>query len=241
MRSSPFPSSLAARNFLSCGTGPHYEPERLLDRHQDKCPKTRKGPATHIFKGLNLHFLKELTRDFKCPNCTVINLLNHYACFSLTLCTWFRMYLRLLHHNGNNLHNKLHELEVMSHRMGEHGRKGPPALCGRGQQVTRPRAPRRPLGEEELGQGEQRRLRHCVLCETGRLCSAVTFSRPKPFHCPNSKIEFYWLFTSVPEGRACLTTSVSLPMLLDLLLFLPELVEGSRGKSINATLPHHRQ
>lgn len=53
----------------------------------------------------------------------------------------------------------------------------------------------------------------------------VTFSRPKPFHCPNSKIEFYWLFASVPESRACLTTSVSLPMLSDLLLFLPELVE----------------
>lgn len=32
---------------------------------------------------------------------------------------------------------------------------------------------------------------------------------------------------------------LSLPTLLELLLFLPELVEGSRGKSINATPPHH--
>lgn len=136
-----FPSSLAARDFLSWGTGPRYEPECLLNGHQDKCPKTQKGPATHVFKSLNLHFLRELTRDFKCPNCTVIKLLSHYACFSLNLCPWFKIYLRLVYHNGNDLNTKLHAPKVTSHRIGEHSRKGPPAVCGRGQQVkwARPR------------------------------------------------------------------------------------------------------
>lgn len=125
-----------------------------------------KRASHHVFKGLNLHFFMELTRDFKCPNCTVIKLLSHYVCFSMNLCTWFKIYLRLVYHNGNDLNTKLHTLEVTSHRMGEHSRKGPPALwqsaageaCSAAAWVRnpRPRAPSRPRGEKELGHGEQK-------------------------------------------------------------------------------------
>ena len=52
--------------------------------------------------------------------------------------------------------------------------------------------------------------------------------------------EFHWFFTSIPKAQECLTTSVSLNM-LNIQIFLLELVESSRKNSVILILPCHRQ